>query len=70
MLGPHNSYEPSIVVDLRSDFEAILETQGVSGMTKTFKEIKLRIYSTFWSTDENPGDELVGGEKVESFEHL
>jgi hypothetical protein len=34
MLGPRNFCEPSIVVDLRSEFDVIPEMQGVHGMVK------------------------------------
>jgi hypothetical protein len=37
MLGPHNYCEPSIVVDLRSEFDEIPETQGVCGKSKSSK---------------------------------
>jgi hypothetical protein len=34
MLGPHNFCESSIVVDLRSEFDAIPEMQGACGTMK------------------------------------
>jgi hypothetical protein len=34
MLEPHNFCEPSIIVDLRSEFDEIPETQGIRGKEK------------------------------------
>jgi hypothetical protein len=49
---PHNFCEPSIIVDLRSEFDEIPEMQGVHGKEKYSRGIKLRGDSTFRHADE------------------
>jgi hypothetical protein len=52
MLGPHNYCEPSIVVDLRSEFDEIPEMQGVCGKSKSSRRSSSEEISTFRSADE------------------
>jgi hypothetical protein len=48
---PCNFYEPSIVIDLQSEFEEIHEMQGVRGKEKYSRGIKLRGDISFKCTD-------------------
>jgi hypothetical protein len=52
MLGPHNFCEPSIIIDLLSMFDDILEMKGVCGKEKYSRGIKLRGDSNFKCADE------------------
>jgi hypothetical protein len=52
MLGPHNFCEPSITIDLRSEFDVIPEMQGAHGMEKYSRRSSSRRDSVFRSAEE------------------
>jgi hypothetical protein len=70
MLGPHNYYESSIIVDLRSEFDEIPEMQGVRGKFISSRRSSSEEISVVHRCRRGPRDRLVGGTKVDAFEYL
>jgi hypothetical protein len=69
MLGPHNFCEPSIIVDLRSEFDVIPEMQGAHGMEKYSRRSSSEEIA-FSGVQTKSRRRARRRRKVESFEHL
>jgi hypothetical protein len=70
MLGPNNYYEPSIIIDLRYEFDEISETQGACGKSISSRRSRSKEITNFQKCKRGPRERLIGGTKVKAFEYL